>query len=77
MMLDIIRQEDEARAPPAKVAIPKGAVLNPYDSEENLLSVAGPAKKSKPAPKKVQTFSLPCAEAAADTPSRPGCEPEA
>ncbi|BGP25616.1 hypothetical protein JCM10295v2_004544 [Rhodotorula toruloides] len=53
MMLDIIRQEDEARAPPAKVAIPKGAILNPYDSEDNLLSFAGPAKKSKPAPKKV------------------------
>ncbi|BGP33148.1 hypothetical protein JCM10296v2_004937 [Rhodotorula toruloides] len=58
MMLDIIRQEDEARAPPAKVAIPKGDVLNPYDSEENLLSVAGPAKKSKPAPKKVASPKL-------------------
>ncbi|BGP09154.1 hypothetical protein JCM10049v2_005009 [Rhodotorula toruloides] len=58
MMLDIIRQEDEARAPPAKVAIPKGAILNPYDSEENLLSVTGPAKKSKPAPKKVVSPKL-------------------
>jgi hypothetical protein len=57
-MLDIIRQEDEARAPSTKVALPKGAVLNPYDSEENLLSVAGPAKKSKAAPKEVRVLLL-------------------
>ncbi|PRQ73479.1 hypothetical protein AAT19DRAFT_16232 [Rhodotorula toruloides] len=76
MMLDIIRQEDEARAPPAKVAIPKGAILNPYDSEENLLSVAGPAKKSKPAPKKVGTFPSLCVYSAADPTSRQVASPK-